>query len=223
MSTIAPWIALAIDWQDSEMFDGSTHGERLAWVCLLCHAKAQGRAGKVRFRDKKFAADYCLTAQAIDGMLTRATKCGAAIRQDDQITVVNWKAYQDPKARSQPPTNSKVTKKRRHFSKTSENDATHHPVPSTHHPPTSTKTPLPPILDTDSFRSAWEKWEQHRKEIRKKLTPTTIDEQLKMLETKGHDKAIATILYSIEKGWTGLFEPDTKHGGPNGRTIHRRT
>jgi len=48
MSTHAPWLALAIDWQDSEMFDGASEGVRLAWVNLMCFVKAQGRAGKAR-------------------------------------------------------------------------------------------------------------------------------------------------------------------------------
>jgi hypothetical protein len=60
---------------------------------------------------------------------------------------------------------------------------------------------LPDWLDKD----AWAQWEQHRKEIRKKLTPTTKKRQLAMLEKNKTDH-VAIIEKSIANGWTGLFE-----------------
>lgn len=129
------------------MFDDAPHGERLAWICLLCFAKAQGRAGRVRMRDKKFALDYRLTAQAVEGMLRRATESGSITKQDDYVTVINWKDYQDPHVRGTQPKGGKdVPKKRRGFSKSAENNATQHPPPSTTHPPPSTKF-VAPTLD----------------------------------------------------------------------------
>lgn len=139
MSKVAPWISLSIDWQDSEMFDDSSHGVRLAWVCLLCFAKAQGRAGKVRFRGKKFAEDYHLGMEVVEELLQRASRDGAIQVEGDYVIVVNWKSYQDPRARSVDCSKHKprkhVTSKRAHFSKSAKNSATHHPPPSTHHPP----------------------------------------------------------------------------------------
>lgn len=66
---------------------------------------------------------------------------------------------------------------------------------------TQTQTELPEWLD----KEAWANWEQHRKEIRKKLTPSTIKSQLKMLE-KNKEDHVAIIEKSIQNGWTGLFE-----------------
>ena len=43
-------------------------------------------------------------------------------------------------------------------------------------------------------------------EIRKSLTPSTISAQLKKLAGWGEARAVAAIEFSIEKGWTGLFE-----------------
>ncbi len=138
MSQIAPWLALSIDWQDSEMFDDATHGVRLAWICLLCFAKAQGRAGRVRLRGKKFAGDYRLSVESVNEMLACASVAGAVRVDGDSITVVNWKSYQDPKARNSTTTKHKsgkdLTSKRRSFSKSAENDATQHPPPSTPNP-----------------------------------------------------------------------------------------
>ena len=69
MSSHAPWIALSIDWMDSEQFDGATPSARLAWVCLLCHIRAQGRGGSAKVRRRTFAARYGLSERAIVEML----------------------------------------------------------------------------------------------------------------------------------------------------------
>lgn len=52
----------------------------------------------------------------------------------------------------------------------------------------------------------WDDWEKHRKEIRKKLTPTTIQRQLKFLDGRPPAEQEAIINQSIQNGWTGLFE-----------------
>ena len=51
---------------------------------------------------------------------------------------------------------------------------------------------------------AWAAWEQHRKEIKKKLTPTSIRLQLKFLE-ENKENHTQIIKNSIVNGWTGLF------------------
>lgn len=66
------------------------------------------------------------------------------------------------------------------------------------------------ILESAEFREAWELWHQHRKEIKKKITPTGEKMQLKDLESWGVEKAIFAIERSIKNGWQGLFEPKDK-------------
>jgi Mn-dependent DtxR family transcriptional regulator len=56
--------------------------------------------------------------------------------------------------------------------------------------------------------SAWSQWVQHRKEIKKSLTPSTIKKQITLLE-KNKDQHMEIIEQSIEKGWTGLFKIKT--------------
>jgi len=68
-------------------------------------------------------------------------------------------------------------------------------------------TPLPPALDTPEMRAAWESWRTHRAEIKKKLTPSAIEQQLAKLATMGVERAIAAIRHSIANGWQGIFEP----------------
>lgn len=59
---------------------------------------------------------------------------------------------------------------------------------------------IPTWMDDD----AWTSWVMHRKEIRKKLTPTTVSRQISFL-TKNQDDHIEIIEQSIQNGWTGLF------------------
>ena len=54
-------------------------------------------------------------------------------------------------------------------------------------------------------KEVWEEWIQHRKEIRKKMTPMTIKKQLKFLFIHKEDH-VKIINHSIKNGWSGLFE-----------------
>jgi hypothetical protein len=69
-------------------------------------------------------------------------------------------------------------------------------------------TQLPEQLQTERFREAWAGWVQHRKEIRKKLTPTSVGQQIKTLGEMGESRAVECIRHTIEKGWTGLREAE---------------
>jgi hypothetical protein len=106
----------------------STMGERLAWVCLLCEAKKKGRGGKVSVRKTRFISDHRLSGRSVDGMLTRAQKCGAIVVNGDHITLCNWPVYQEKRGgrkASEPP------------------DSPRSAPPITHHQPPITKTSSP--------------------------------------------------------------------------------
>jgi hypothetical protein len=68
-------------------------------------------------------------------------------------------------------------------------------------------SPTLPFDDPD-FADAWKDWQQHRKEKKKPLTPTSTKLQLQTLEEMGVDRAIKAIDHSIAQGWTGIFEPN---------------
>lgn len=61
-------------------------------------------------------------------------------------------------------------------------------------------------FDTQEFKDAWDRWDDHRNDKKKKLTKGTAVMQLKKLESIGQARAIRMIDYSIENGWMGLFE-----------------
>lgn len=66
---------------------------------------------------------------------------------------------------------------------------------------------LPANLHTADFQAAWKKWELYNTECGRPLSPTGRSEQLKGLSKLGEIQAIATIEYTIFKGWKGLVTP----------------
>lgn len=66
-------------------------------------------------------------------------------------------------------------------------------------------------IDVTSFfdletQKAWADWEQFRKELGKKITPSTAKKQIQFLGGRAGPEIIAIINQSITNGWTGLFE-----------------
>lgn len=72
--------------------------------------------------------------------------------------------------------------------------------------PPATPEALP--FASAEFQSAWSLFTQHRREIRKPLTPTASAMALEMLGRIGEPRAVRCIRHTIEKGWQGLREPD---------------
>ena len=68
------------------------------------------------------------------------------------------------------------------------------------------------LLNSPEFLEVWSNWQQHRTEIRKKLTPSTRRSQLKKLAKLSVPDAIAMINHSIECGYTGLYAPKPQAG-----------
>lgn len=62
-------------------------------------------------------------------------------------------------------------------------------------------------FESEAFINAWDSWIAYRKEIKKKLTHSTIQKQFSEMKKWGEQKAIISIELSIKNGWQGLFEP----------------
>lgn len=85
--------------------------------------------------------------------------------------------------------------------------------------PSPLDSPLPPALDTESFRNAWQEWRTYRREIKKTMTARTEAAQLKKLESWGVERAVAAITHSIAEGYQGLYEGNgnaNRKGGVGG-------
>lgn len=78
--------------------------------------------------------------------------------------------------------------------------------------------PLP--FNSHAFTFAWNEWNDYRREMRKKLTPSTAKKQLAKLAKFPEHTAIEMINQSIEKGWSGLFEVEEKTN-PNGKAFNK--
>lgn len=108
-----------------------------------------------------------------------------------------------------------------------------HCVPRNHHrtvrePSNEPSANLPLPFDSPDFSEAWELWKNHRREIRKKLTPTAIGQQFDLCKKVGKADAIEMIQNSVRNGWTGLFPPKVQESAMGGtddgiyRPIPRR-
>lgn len=60
---------------------------------------------------------------------------------------------------------------------------------------------------------SWNEWVQFRKELGKKITPSTLKKQIQFLGGRAGPEIIAIINQSITNGWTGLFELKNNNNG----------
>lgn len=81
---------------------------------------------------------------------------------------------------------------------------------------------IPQALKTGQFLAAWLAWENYHTEKRNQLTPLTAEKQLKKMEDMGELRAVAAIDNSIEKGYTGLFEPANQGFGAHPRPNNQK-
>lgn len=65
-------------------------------------------------------------------------------------------------------------------------------------------------FSSNEFREAWRDWEQHRREIKKPLTPTSTRKQLEDLSKMSEAESIAAMHRSIANGWQGIFAASSK-------------
>ena len=75
-------------------------------------------------------------------------------------------------------------------------------------------------FESHEFAEAWHRWTKYRKEIKKPITPTMAESQLKNLAAMGEGRAVAMIENTISKGWQGLREEaETQRGNPPRRAF----
>lgn len=76
---------------------------------------------------------------------------------------------------------------------------------------------LPPEFNCIEFVTAWQDWVEHRKEIRKKLTPRGIKMNANLFAKWGVNKTVAAIQKSLRCGYQGIFDP--KEETPPDRSV----
>lgn len=91
--------------------------------------------------------------------------------------------------------------------------------------------PIPPLKETketvsqdaypyaqmlpEPYREKWIQWEKHRRQIRKKITPKSAEQQIKLLLQYNPKTAGEIIDNSIRNGYQGLFPPKYQPQHPN--------
>lgn len=72
--------------------------------------------------------------------------------------------------------------------------------------PEENMPPIPDTLDCPEFQVVWAEWLDHRRKMRKKVTPYGARMQLRRLAQMGVERAIRAIRYSMAQGYEGIFE-----------------
>ncbi|MCS7008541.1 MAG: helix-turn-helix domain-containing protein [Chthoniobacterales bacterium] len=62
----------------------------------------------------------------------------------------------------------------------------------------------------EAYRAAWREFCEHRKQIKKRLTPLSVKKLIKILSGLSREDGIAAIEQSITNGWQGIFPPKNK-------------
>lgn len=155
------------------------------------------------------------------------------------LTICNWETYQNDDLESEQPADSKRTASgqpviqradsqrtagdttsgqdiRKKESKKERMEEYKPPSPKPAKPDLLSDLEIPDCLQTESFSIAWASWVQHRKEIKKPLTPTQAGKQIAEFAKWGEREAIAAIDHTVTKGWQGIVRPTS---GGTGRTL----
>lgn len=91
-------------------------------------------------------------------------------------------------------------------------------IPKTNNKERAVALVLP--YDSSDFKLFWANWEQHRKETKKPITPTSRKQQFAKLAEMGERRAIEALKHSLAGGYAGIYEPSTLK--PNGTTHNDR-
>jgi len=72
------------------------------------------------------------------------------------------------------------------------------------------ETDIPPNLSVQNFLDTWDEFKEHRKQIKKPMTPLAEKKMLKKLSGFNADDAVLALNTSIENGWIGVFPKEEK-------------
>lgn len=72
---------------------------------------------------------------------------------------------------------------------------------------------------SEAFIATWKSWVAYRKEMKKKLTDSSVTAQCREFALWGEQKSIESIEQSIKQGWLGLFEPNRKFGAKTSKAL----
>ena len=149
----------------------------------------------------------------VTGFVTEMQKVGWITESNGLLTINKFERHNGQTAKNRANTNRRVAKLR----KCNDDGVTNVTAQTLQKPlPEKRREEKILVLSKDNtdlpfssphFLIFWSNWEQHRIEIKKKLTPTTKRQQLAKLAEMGEARAIAALKHSLAGGWQGIFEP----------------
>jgi len=213
-----PWFKFyASEYLSDPKVGSLTPQERSCWVTILCLAGTSSTPGVIEYLTVEVLLqksgiqfdpyhpeewDKCLS------ILSKLEKMKMiTANENGVIEVLNWKKRQEHNL-----TNAERQAKYRENKKSNES------VTSVTTKVTLDKNRIDNNINIDTEfpswlnKEKWEEWTQHRKEIKKKMTPMTIKKQLQFLSLHQKDH-IKIINRSIMNGWQGLFPLDNSFKG----------
>lgn len=193
------------DWLKDPALSLCRPATRGVWIDALCRMHDSDRSGHLEGTVQQLAracrCDVSDMQAAIDDL--RATGAATVTERNSVVTLTNRRMQAEHEKRLA--TRERVGRHRRNTVVASSSSSSTSIEPS--------GSPLPHQLDDPEFREAWQRWHDHRAEIRHPLTPTTERLQLKKLAAWGSERAVAALEHSISNGWQGIFEPEQARGG----------
>jgi len=207
------WFKLYRGWQDSPMFRSDK--DKLCWLWLLENAVVKEATvsisnkpvkinrGQLCYSIRFLAKAWGANPSYVRCFLKHLKKWHAIHTVNDTgqtlITICNYSRFQDKQSENDTGQHQDIARERHRNDTNTKNDK--NDKKKEYNPP----TPLPEFISND----LWERWEKHRKEIKKPLTKTQAEAQVKKL-TDWHSEGMdvsAVIENSIAGGWQGLFKP----------------
>jgi len=88
-------------------------------------------------------------------------------------------------------------------------------------PPKPKKEIAQPCFNSPAFLKAWDDWQEHRREIKKPLTPRASQEQMKEFRAWGEMRAINAIRHTIKNQWIGIRESDAAQPNANKPQVYQ--
>lgn len=91
------WIRLDADWEEDDWLHGMTGEAAGCWPRLLCWVKLRGKGGRCRYPSTAVLAHtWRVSQEAVVGLVVAGLDHGALARENGDLIVVNWDAYQEP-------------------------------------------------------------------------------------------------------------------------------
>lgn len=136
------------------------------------------------------------------------------------ITINNWNTYQNCSQEIDKGFDKEPTKQGQRSDKQAANNKNDiRMIKNEKNQKKTAEADVPNNLADSDFLKIWEEFKEHRRQMKKPMTPLAQSKMLKELQRHGNDTATQMLEQSIMNGWLGIFE--LKSGGYNGTKKER--